>query len=84
MIGGSQTPELEIQHEMNHFSSFPIGSSTPRVPRDYLTRIENRGQNYQSVSSTTASSLPHPSYSPTVTNILENLGISGKKKILAR
>ena len=79
MIGGSQTPELEIQHEMNHFSSFPIGSSTPRVPREYLTRLENGGQSHQSVSSTTASSLPHPSYRPTVTNILENLGISGKK-----
>ena len=30
IAGGNQAPELEIQHEMNHFPSFPIGSSTPR------------------------------------------------------
>merc|ERR1712223_2362354 len=80
LIGGSQAPELELQHEMNHFPSFPISKSTTRVPRgDYSTRRIPTGQNYQSVSSTTASSLNQHqmSYTPTMTNILENLGVSG-------
>ena len=37
LAGGSQTPELEIQHEMNHFPDFPIPSSTTkRVPREFM------------------------------------------------
>ena len=36
LAGGSQTPELEIQHEMNHFPNFPIGSTTKRVPREFM------------------------------------------------
>ena len=47
IAGGNQAPELEIQHEMNHFPSFPIGSSTPRVPREYSTRRTTSGYNYQ-------------------------------------
>ena len=78
IAGGNQAPELEIQHEMNHFPSFPIGSSTPRVPREYSTRRTTSGFNYhQSVSSTTPTPFHQPSYSPTA-NILENLGVSGK------
>jgi hypothetical protein len=57
--------------------SFPIGSSTPRVPREYSTRRTTSGFNYQSVSSTTPTPFHQPSYSPTA-NILENLGVSGK------
>ena len=45
IIGGSQAPELELQHEMNHFPSFPISKSTTRVPRgDYSTRRIPTGQ----------------------------------------
>ena len=47
IAGGNQAPELEIQHEMNHFPSFPIGSSTPREPREYSTRRTTSGYNYQ-------------------------------------
>ena len=37
LAGGSQTPELEIQHEMNHFPNFPMPSSTTkRVPREFM------------------------------------------------
>ena len=54
LIGGSQAPELEIQHELNHFPSFP----TKRVPREYLSlQHGNGGQSYHVFSTTASPSL---------------------------
>ena len=59
LAGGSQTPELEIQHEMNHFPNFPMPSTTKRVPREFMVTSSSLTPTVSSYPDTERSDIDH-------------------------